>query len=233
MLLSYDPAFLFIHVDKAAGSSIQLTLAPFAPPRRDNRLRRRLAWLRGVNRFCGLYRQMEFPLHATAVMVKRCLPPDLYSRLFKFAFVRNPWDRLVSRYSFFLNRPNHPRHKFVARMKDFEEYLDWEMRPGKLFQHHYLTDGSGAWLVDFIGYYEHLREDFAEVCARLNVRVDLRRDNSSTHGDYRSYYTPETRERVARHYHRDIELFGYNFDGVVARAAQPRPICLARNGARV
>jgi Sulfotransferase family len=232
MLLSYDPAFLFIHVDKAAGSSIRTTLEAHSRPRRNNRLRRRLVWLGPLNRLGGLYRQMEFPLHATAAMVKRCLPPQLYFRLFKFAFVRNPYDRLVSRYSFFLNQPDHPRHKFVARMKGFEEYLAWEMKPGKLFQHSYVTDRRGQWLVDFIGYYERLQEDFANVSSRLGVRMELPRANASRHRDYRTYYTPATRERVAEYFQRDLELFGYDFDGLIAPPVQPRPMCLARSASR-
>lgn len=228
MLLSYEPAFLFVHIDKAAGSSIQLALEPFASKRRDSRVRRRLVWLGGLNRL-GLYRSLEFPEHATALTARRCLPASVYARMFKFAFVRNPWDRLVSRYAYLLRNTDHPKHEFVSRMKDFESYVDWEIERGKMSQHTYVTDNAGRWIVDFVGYYERLHEDFAKACARLGVRAELPRANTSSHRDYRTYYTPELRERVAREFQRDVELFGYTFDGLPADQ-QPQGLATAGRG---
>jgi len=222
MRLSYEPGFIFIHVDKAAGSSIQIALQPYARRPKDSRLRRRLTWLGTLNRL-GLYRVLEFPEHATARTVKRCLPPEMFGRFFKFAFVRNPWDRLVSRHAYLLRSEDHPRHKLVSRMKSFEEYVGWEIRRGKMLQRDYVTDAHGRWIVDYVGYYERLHEDFAKVCARLGVRAELPRANPSAHKDYRSYYPPSLRDQVAEAFRADIELFGYEFDGLPA-ASRPREL---------
>jgi hypothetical protein len=156
---------------------------------------------------------LEFPEHVTANTVKDCLPPDLYSRLFKFAFVRNPWDRLVSRHAHLLRSTDRRRHSFVSRMENFEDFIKWEIQRGA-FQHSYVTDESGNRIVDFIGYYERLNEDFAKVCARLKLQAELPHANISQHKDYRTYYTPKTRELVAGQFKRDIDLFGYTFDGL-------------------
>lgn len=214
MLLSYSRAFLFIHIDKAAGSSIQLALQSFAPQHIRNVLRRRMVRFGVLNRFANLYRALEFPEHVTAWRVQKCLPPALYSALFKFAFVRNPWDRLVSRYAFLLNTSRHPDHARVKKMTSFEQYIRWEIRRGRMFQRNYVVDARGRLIVDFIGYYERLERDFAKVCARLGVQATLPHDNRSNHRDYRSYYTSATRELVARHFGYDAEFFGYDFDGV-------------------
>jgi hypothetical protein len=218
MLISYNTHFLFIHIDKAAGTSIQRALQPFAGQQTDSRLLRRLVWLGKINRVGGLHRALEFPEHVTARVVKNCLPAEAYSRLLKFAFVRNPWDRLVSRYSYLLRNENHPRHKFVKAMSGFEQYLHWEISRGKMFQHDYVCDRHGKLIVDFIGYFERLHKDFANVCARLQIRAGLPQANASPHRDYRTYYTPATRKLVERNFQRDIELFGYDFDGLTARA---------------
>src|SRR5262249_40241617 len=90
-----------------------------------------------------------------------------------------------------------------------------------MFQHTYVTDSRGRLLVDFIGYYERLQEDFARACARLGVRAELPRANTSSHRDYRSYYTPATCELVAAHFRKDIELVGYTFDGLQAGNSAP------------
>lgn len=212
MLLS--DKFLFVHIDKSAGSSIQRGLESHAFVRTDNRLRRRLAWLGPLNRL-GLYRAMEFPEHVTALEVKTCLPPALYARLFKFAFVRNPWDRLVSRYAQLLRAEKSPRYQAKAE-KGFEEFLKWEIERNKSHQHPYVYDASGKLIVDFIGYFERLDEDFKKVCDRLQVAAALPKANTSKHNDYQSYYTPATRQMVADHCRRDIELFGYDFDGIAS-----------------
>jgi len=217
MLISAQPAFLFIHIDKAAGTSIQRALQSFATRRADNRLRRRLVWLGSFNRLGGLHRAVEFPEHVDANTVKTCLPADLYARMFKFAFVRNPWDRLVSRHAYLLRSEDHRRHAFVKQMESFENYVDWEISRG-MHQHAYVTDRSGALIVDFIGYFERVDEDFAKVCAKLGVTAKLPQANKSSHRDYRSCYTPELRDKVAKHFRRDIELFKYTFDGLAANA---------------
>jgi hypothetical protein len=219
MLFSYERSFISIHVDKTAGSSIECALLPYAHPKSRNRLRRRLVWLGVLNRVAGLYRAVEFPEHVAARVVKRCLPPAVYDGAFKFAFVRNPWDRLVSRYNYLLRNESHHRCHFVKGLKGFEAYLEWEIRRGKMFQQNYVTDAGGGVIVDFIGYFERLNEDFARVCARIGVQAELPHANSTNHSDYRTYYTPATRERVAQIFRRDIELFGYEFDGLVPRAS--------------
>lgn len=215
MILSHSSGFLFVHIEKAAGSSIQQALLPFANVPPNSRLRRRLAWFGPLNRVGGLYRAVQFGEHATADEVKRCLPERAYNALFKFAFVRNPWDRLVSRYAHLLRSTERRRHKFISGLEKFEDFLQWEIQRESAQQHPYVTDAQGNQIVDFVGHYETLREDFAKVCAKLKIQVELPHANVSEHRDYRSYYTPETREFVAKQFRRDIELFGYDFDGLV------------------
>jgi len=216
MLISYKNRFLFIHVGKAAGSSVLNAFQPYAEPKTGNRFRRRMVWLGQLNRLGGLYRHLEFGQHVDACTVQRCLPPDVYNTLFKFAFVRNPWDRLASRYDYLRKNPKHHRHQLICSMDGFEEYVDYEMRRGKMFQYTQLTDASGRMIVDFVGYYEQLSDDFAKVCNRLGVQASLPHLNKSVDRDYRTYFTPELRTKVARYFSRDIEMFGYTFEGLRA-----------------
>jgi hypothetical protein len=214
MLLSYAPAFIFLHVDKAAGSSIQDALVQYAVPRRNSRPRRKLVWLGSLNRIAHLYRALEFPEHVTADTVRRCLPAEVYSAAFKFAFVRNPYDRLVSLYEFLRNNVRHRDHRRVMRLKGFEQFIYWEIRRNRrMNQHAYVTDAKGNLIVDFVGRYEQLHRDFASVCSRLGLAAQLALVDFAGRPDYRTYYTPQTRALVGRCCAYDLELFGYDFDG--------------------
>jgi hypothetical protein len=215
MILSYSSSFLFLHIEKAAGSSMQQALRPIANVQQNSHLRRRLALLGPLNRMGGLYRAVQFGEHVTANDVRRCLPADVYGSLYKFAFVRNPWDRLVSRYAHLLRSKDRHRHNFISRLEKFEDFLQWEMRRDSANQYPYVTDAAGNQIVDFVGHYETLAVDFAKVCAQLKIQVELPHVNVSEHRDYRTYYTPETRAFVAKRLRRDIEMFGYEFDGLV------------------
>ena len=222
MLVSHDPPFLFVHIDKAAGSNIQHALRPFMKTAGRNKMRRLLGLLGPLNRTGGLYRQLEFSEHAPASRVEACLPRQVYARLYKFAFVRNPWDRLVSRHAYLLRQKKHAHSSTVNKLGSFDAYLQWELgrgphNGGMRHQTDYVTGADGRCIVDFIGYFERLAEDFGEACRNIGVPASLPPPKDhAPRGDYRSFYTEETRDLVARAYARDIELFGYTFEGVGA-----------------
>jgi hypothetical protein len=220
MLVSHDPPFMFVHIDKAAGSNIQHALRPFMKVTGRSKLRRLGGLLGPLNRTGGLYRQLEFSEHAPAEKVRRCLPPTVYAGLCKFAFVRNPWDRLVSRHAYLLRKTEHGRSREVNELGGFDAYLRWELartgkKGGMRHQADYVLGPDNRLIVDFIGYFERLEEDFAEVCRRIGIRAALPPAKAgSSRRDYRALYTDETRDLVGQAYAKDIALFGYSFDGI-------------------
>jgi len=220
MLVSYEPPFMFVHIDKAAGSNIQHALRPLASHSVGGKWRRRLGWFGTLNRWGRLHQQVRFSEHARAEDARRCLPPETYAGLFKFAFVRNPWDRLVSRHAFLLRKKDHSQHRVVNALGGFDEYVRWETEGSRIHsrmrhQHAYVLGSEGKLIVDFVGYFERIEEDFAEVCRRIGIPARLQPAQAShARRDYRSCYTAETRELVARAYSKDIDLFGYSFEGL-------------------
>ena len=75
----------------------------------------------------------------------------------------------------------------------------------------FITDSKGTVMVDFVGRYETLQEDFSKICRRLNISAQLLHLNRSTHRPYREYYDSESKAIVARHFGADIERFAYRF----------------------
>lgn len=220
---------MFVHIDKAAGSNIQHALRPFVKSKGRSKLRRLLRLFGPVTRVGGFYRQLEFSEHASAAKVQRSLPPEIYAGLFKFAFVRNPWDRLVSRYAYLLRKTEHARSHEVNQLGSFDAYLRWELdrtgkRGGMRHQADYVLGAGGELIVDRIGYFERLEEDFADICRQIGIPASLPPPKShAPRKDYRSFYSDETRNLVAAAYARDIRLFGYTFDGLVPAADRGLP----------
>jgi hypothetical protein len=156
--------------------------------------------------------------HLPGEVLRDLLPAGVWKSSFKFSFVRNPWDMLVSAYHFLGVHTTDPRHQhlhpdvneLIRRCEDFTSYVRlYPMIRSDMSS--LITDARGRLLVDFVGRHEHLDEDFAFICRSIGVEAPLLHENTSAHAHYRGYYTDETRAIVERHFARDIERFGYTF----------------------
>jgi hypothetical protein len=144
--------------------------------------------------------------------LKAVASPDVWS-YFKFAFVRNPWERFVS-YTAFMHRQGDafaadPRGAMERVLASPEHRTRIVFRP----QHEFICDAAGTVMVDFIGRHETMQASYEAICDRIGLpKQVLERVNASSHGPWRDYYTDVLKARVAELYARDIEIFGYKFD---------------------
>lgn len=98
---------------------------------------------------------------------------------------------------------------FVKGWVNEENIHSWEhFRP----QHYFICDEEGRIQMDFVGRMENIEHDFAVVAATLGCTKPLAKVNVGNLKHYSSYYTEETRDIVANVYKKDIELFGYSFE---------------------
>lgn len=212
MLISRKKKFIFVHVQKTAGTSLQKVLRANAP---DARL-----W---------------HGRHGHALTGMEEIGRERWERYFSFGFVRNPWDRLVSHYAMIRDRIAEltPEQREEAKpfkielwnyvlhfSHDFDSFLDnctgliWDRDCYKSFlfnQIDYLADDKGELLVDFVGRFENFEADANEALRRIGVEAEVPRLNTSKRSEYRDYYTARTRDLIARRFARDIEAFGYEF----------------------
>jgi chondroitin 4-sulfotransferase 11 len=200
----YQPRFrcFFIHVPRTGGNSIALTML-------DGR-----------------------SAH-TPYFVYQHAYPDEFSEFFKFCFVRNPWDRLVSAFFYLkaggMDAPDRRwAREHLAAYHTFKDFVHGWVNEANIWtwihflpQSYFVIDRAGCKTVDFVGRFECIERDFAQVAARLQFSAPLRRMNPSNHRHYTTYYDDETIAIVARAYASDIDAFGYAFaDGCAPRAAK-------------
>ena len=207
-MISFKHKFIFVHVYKAAGTTVKNVLRPYAkdlskPQRMVNRLSRRFG---GPVWFPPLVQPARN--HATATEYKAYLGEEAYATFFKFAFVRNPYDWLVSLYEYVRQNPKHHHHELYLKMS-FAEFIAWRCGEARELQNSFVLE-DGKIIVDFIGRFENLKADFATALARAGVVGELKHLNPSKRRPYREYYDATTQRLVAEAYAEDFELFGYS-----------------------
>ncbi len=219
MLISHSHRFIFIHVAKVAGLSIRAAIQDYVEEPEHFKTRRPPKTIKGQPNV--MYTLWDAMLtHATAQETVKQLPSDVFQKFYKFAFVRNPWDWQVSMYHFLLKETTNPKYKTIKALSGFDEYLEWVMatrnpypKGATKLQKDMLVDENGEFLVDYIGRFETLSDDFNQVCQHLTLEASLPVLNTSKHKRYTDYYNDTTRQLVADYYRDDIELFGYHFEG--------------------
>jgi hypothetical protein len=172
----------------------------------DNHLHRGRSWYK---RDCRGHR-----IHATASEIRALYPRD-FSRYFRFAFVRNPWEHRASLY--------HRLHPRDPRGTGFGDWLKrFDLERGTVPQAS-LFDEDGNCLVDFIGRFEQLQQDFDAVCDRVGMaRRQLPRTTPAAGLVLSEIYDAASFRIVERLYADDIARFGYAFADGRGQAAVPR-----------
>ena len=194
MIISDSHKFVFHHVPKTGGSSITAAIAPYC------RNYEGVVPLDDTPKW-----QMAF--HQPDWMHQPVIEANSPSDYFSFAFVRNPFETVVSAWN-------------SEKFKYFDEFVDHEIYTGieiaaRWTQFKYLTDDDGKIMVDYVGRYETLSENFYEVVGMIGIPLMILPKRNVTknkvHDSYREYYSPVSRHLVERKYKKDLEFFGYEF----------------------
>ena len=208
MIISNRHRFIFFAVPKTGTHSIRQALRPHLAEEDMEQV--------------GLFVEKRFSLpqlseighgHLSVNQVRPVLGEQVFNSYFKFAFVRNPFDRFIS-YCAFMSRDNG---RFEADPQAFMRFIirDRARLQHLLFrpQFEMLCDAEGRLAMDRIGRVENMQTDYESICARIGVQAQpLAQVNASRHRHFAEYYDDELREMVATVYARDLELFGYRFE---------------------
>ncbi len=139
----------------------------------------------------------------------------IFNTFFKFGFVRNPWDRVVSLY--LRKQGDTKRHEM-----DFEQFVEWIqlstdtcIHPSpKKNQLDWFLNKKGEIVADYIGKFETLEADWEVIREKLGIQEKLPHINHNPDNQrhYSTYYTDSTREIIREKFIIDIEHFGYTFE---------------------
>ncbi len=213
-MISHEHKIIFIHIPKCAGSSIEKYF--------------RAKWFSwkepNYDYLLGWCPKRKIHLqHATAqqMLEMELVDEQTWNSYYKFAFVRNPWDRAYSDY-FWLMKD--------LKVKDiFKNYL---LKKGQF--KHFLTDPSikeyrgdhlipqidfinvnNSIAVDFIGRFESFQNDFNELKFRLGLEKEMllhEKQSKKLFSHYSHFYNQRSKKLVAEIYLDDISAFEYKFD---------------------
>lgn len=208
MVINHKYKFLFVHIHKTGGSSIRNSLLELEGSEFYAHHHTHLKWI-NYNNFNSYY---------------------------KFCFVRNPWDRLVSWYCGILKlRTNNNFQRYIkSYSSNFSEFLNCtRVIHERIFskneknsdnsipyyksisynQLDYISDVYNNNIANYIGKFENLNNDWAILLDNLKINfITLKKDNVGNHKNYKNYYNEEDILKVKNLYKKDIEFFNYTFN---------------------
>lgn len=205
-MVSHEFRTIFIHIPKTGGSSIEQLIWPMENGRSENDL-----WMGFKDAYHNKY-QTGGLQHLLADQVRSVLGDEVFYSYFKFAMIRNPWDKALSQYRYMAGRPDlmsfigmteHDCLKRYLELIKKKEHVQW------MPQHRFVMNESGDHLVDYIGRFESFNQAVQLVTQRIGMQCNeiphLNASDISRH----SLLDREGCEWIADMYKEDIVAFGY------------------------
>jgi len=193
---------VFVHCQKCAGESIEEAIFG----RADNNY--------GGDPFEGSPEK-----HFSARQYISKYGPNVWQEYFTFAIVRNPWDRVISWIKY--------RDKRYGRVDPITpEKIKREVQSSIFVKNSYtnlLCDQNRRVLVDFVGRFENLPDDFNYIVQKVGLgSLTFPHLNRTAHEDFRKYYDYDSMQLVGQIFRDDIKLLGYSFHNDPCRQCPKR-----------
>lgn len=188
-VLVNEPRATFIHIPKTGGVSIS-------------------RWLTANARGSYLLDKQHGGKHADQKRIAKYMKIKQMDMGYTFCVVRNPWDRLVSAYHYYI------REDAIPRSLTFEQFVrgEWPDKKGNEWGCATKQMWQYGYKIDSVLRFENLEEDFKTIQDFFQINKPLHKYNKSQHRDYRTYYTSELVDIVAEKHATDIRVFQYTFE---------------------
>lgn len=202
-MTSTSHKFIFVHVPKTGGNSIQNIIRHYSEDKIDT-----ASGQDGITDFEVRNAHYKMEKHSPLSYYRSVLGPDFFQQAFKFATLRNPWERMIS-FFFSPHRGGRDwnRWDFTQILKQnfpLRHFICLSPRSG-------LTDD-----IDFLMRFETLEADFRKVCDKIGVRQaflpHVNRSQNTKRHHYSHYYDDELKSIVYEMFKEEIEFAGYKFE---------------------
>jgi hypothetical protein len=214
--IHHEKKAIFIHINKTGGSYIAGTLEKYygfktyylKRPDHDTfcfNKKKNLKQKYYENRVHGV---INYYRSSPYLNQKMGMTPQKWDTYFKFCFVRNPYDRIISGWNHLGKRIPFKHYVHMKNMVNDMEYIHTFMP-----QYRHVIDFKNQLYVNFVGRFENLEMDFLYILFHLGYELPnhdpVVRVNVKKHKKYTEYYDQITLNKVNQIYHLDFQLFGY------------------------
>ena len=212
MIVSHKHKFIFIHIPRTAGTRVSKSICKRIGVKN---------WKKFIGEPSSLIEgkveengEWVGNKHIRAKKLKKLVGGKVWKSYFKFSFVRNPWDRAISVYLH--NRKNSklknvwPKSKKMFRIALKAKYN--LLGSNSVQQIDYVTDDRNKVILDFVGKFENLSEDFKFVTKSIGISCKINRVYDSTgKKNHVEWYDESSKNVIRREKKDDINKFNYNF----------------------
>jgi hypothetical protein len=202
MPISHKHKCIFIHIPKNGGSTIEDYLE-LTGKVRDIDLKIE------YNGISAAWRHLPGP-------TIREIYPEVFEKYYKFAFVRNPYDRVVSEY-FWQNRDN-PKISELKEPDLLKKFTSWmystyrhQSSHKTCQQYRYLYDLDGQLIVDDIFKFEAFNAEIEKLMHKLGTKFvkKIHSNKSKFDIDKNILLTEKNKKFIYNRFRLDFELFKY------------------------
>lgn len=205
-MVSHELKVIFIHIPKTGGSSIEQLIWPMENGRSETDI-----WMGFEDAYHNKY-QTGGLQHLLADQVRSELGDDVFYSYFKFAMIRNPWDKALSQYRYMAKRPDLMSFIGMTETDGLKRYLELIKKREHVQwmpQHRFVMNASGDCLVDYVGRFESFNQAVKFATQRIDLACKENPHLNASDISRFSLLDRESCEWIADIYKEGIIAFGY------------------------
>lgn len=205
--------FIFVHIPKCAGTTIERFFGKDYDGYNTKT---------DYTKYIELKHEIAHSKHYRLSDYEKIIGDEL-NDYFKFTFIRNPYDLVVSKFIYIKTKNKTQmiiNGEDITEQMTFDQYVDFihrnkdrERIPKSVVVSNYdewiITDN---YKLDFIGKVENFNNDFKIICDKIGVKYKkLNKMNTTIRTEYRDYYNQDTKNKITELFKDDLEKYNYKF----------------------